>query len=206
MNTNTTGLDPFRELGLSAPNVAAPKDIFSGMSVSSSSGVAAPVVGGFSTFPYAPLTAPALTIFGTEGITFANASIPPGTPLRETDPMYSAWSPPLIASVNGGTMNVCIEKSTNDLYLLNYIPYVDGTHAVNRIGKAIILEPVTGDGLIIAGGAYIIKMTRLKDGYILSEMTFSLLRLLSDITRLSKRTPFKRMGHAEYDKLALIFG
>jgi hypothetical protein len=191
MNSNNIGMDPFAELGMpsftSAPLSAAPAaastDIFRGMSVSSSAAVT-----------------------GVEGLACANTSIPPGRPLRETDPMYSAWSPPLITSVNGGTMNVCIEKSTNDLYLLNYIAYVDGTHAVTRIGKAIILETVTGDGLIIAAGAYIIKMTRLKDGYILSEMTFSLLRLLSDITSVSKCTPFRRVGHTEYDKLAIIFG
>jgi hypothetical protein len=134
---------------------------------------------------------------------------PAGKPLRESDPVYRALSPPLM-QYNEGTIEVGIEAYTNDLYLLrcgpsSYDGNGKGTRSIQQIGKVSIHETAAGDGVILLAKDWIVRLTLLKDGSHLSEISFSFSRRLNHIAVLSPSTPFRREGHAEYDKLAVIF-
>ena len=122
---------------------------------------------------------------------------------------YRAMSPPLIR-YNDCTIEIGIEENTNELYLLKCGPnYYDVSGNVSRIatriGKVSIQETVAGDGLIVIANKWVIRLTRLKDGDHLSEVSFPIHRHMAQTAALSPNTPFRREGHAEYDKLAVIF-
>jgi hypothetical protein len=117
---------------------------------------------------------------------------------------------PSLAVFRDHTVKIGIEQTTNELHLLYCGPTyhdVSGQPWLNApsLGQVTLHETAAGDGLIVLTQKWGIKLTRLKDSACLSEVMFPTFYHQMQHMALSYTTPFRREGHAEYDKLAVIF-
>lgn len=116
---------------------------------------------------------------------------------------------PILYDCSECYIKIGIKENTDDLYLLRFPrkcydkddPQWDQPYPY---GKVTIDKTAAGDALLLFAGDWCIKVSRLKYRYYITEILLPTYHQ-PQVTWLSEKTPFKREGHAEYDKLAFIF-